>query len=174
LLFGAKSSRNPAAIIEERLMLISPAYAQGFGFGDPNGMMTTILPMVLVLVVFYFLMIMPQQRKAKEHRSMLAALRRGDRVVTGGGIVGTVAKVVSDDEVLVDIADNVRVRVLRSTITSVLAKTEPVAAKSDKDGRTEKDKDKEKDADRSGAEEPEKVAADGDKGKGSARRAAGK
>jgi preprotein translocase subunit YajC len=148
-------------------MLISPAYAQGLqgflGFSDPNGMVTTILPMVLVLVVFYFLMIMPQQRKAKEHRNMLASLRRGDRVVTGGGIVGTVAKVVGDDEVLVDIADNVRVRVLRGTITSVLAKTEPVAAKSDKD----------KDGDRGAAEEPEKVAADGDKGKGSARRAAG-
>jgi preprotein translocase subunit YajC len=149
-------------------MLISPAYAQGFS--DPSGMMTTILPMVLVLVVFYFMMIMPQQRKAKEHRNMLAALRRGDRVVTGGGIVGTVAKVVNDDEVMVDIADNVRVRVLRSTITSVLAKTEPVAAKSDKDAKGGK----EKDGDRGAGEEPEKVAADGDnKGKGSARRAAG-
>jgi preprotein translocase subunit YajC len=149
-------------------MLISPAYAQAMG--DVSSLLSSgIVPMVLVLVVFYFLMIRPQQQKAKEHRTMLSALRRGDRVVTGGGIVGTVAKVVSDDEVLVDIADNVRVRVLRSTITSVLARTEPVAAK------TDKDKDKDKDGgDRGPAiDEPEKVGADGDKGKGSARRAAG-
>jgi preprotein translocase subunit YajC len=145
-------------------MLISPAYAQSFG--DPNGLLSTALPLILMLVVFYFLLIRPQQQKAKEHRTMLSALRRGDRVVTGGGIVGTVAKVVSDDEVLVDITEGVRVRVLRSTISSVLAKTEPVAAKSDKD--------KDKDGDRETvADEPEKVAADGDKGKGSARRAAG-
>jgi len=149
-------------------MLISPAYAQFSGDTVSSMLSSGIVPMVLVLVVFYFLMIRPQQQKAKDHRNMLAALRRGDRVVTGGGIVGTVAKVVGDDEVLVDISDNVRVRVLRSTITSVLAKTEPVAAKSDKD------KDKDKDGDRdAGAGEPEKVAADGDKGKGSARRAAG-
>jgi preprotein translocase subunit YajC len=149
-------------------MLISPAYAQAMG--DVSSLLSSgIVPMVLVLVVFYFLMIRPQQQKAKEHRTMLSALRRGDRVVTGGGIVGTVAKVVSDDEVLVDIADNVRVRVLRSTITSVLARTEPVAAK------TDKDKDKDKDGGDRGPtiDEPEKVGADGDKGKGSARRAAG-
>ena len=146
-------------------MLISPAYAQITGDSVSSLLSSGIVPMVLVLVVFYFLMIRPQQQKAKEHRTMLSALRRGDRVVTGGGIVGTVAKVVSDDEVLVDIADNVRVRVLRSTITSVLARTEPVAAKTDKD----------KDGgDRGPAiDEPEKVGADGDKGKGSARRAAG-
>jgi preprotein translocase subunit YajC len=166
LLFRAKSGRNLPPIVEERLMLISPAYAQFSGESVSSLLSSGIVPMVLVLVVFYFLMIRPQQQKAKDHRNMLAALRRGDRVVTGGGIVGTVAKVVSDDEVLVDISDNVRVRVLRSTITSVLAKTEPVAAKSDKD----KDKDGDRDA---GADEPEKVAADGDKGKGSARRAAG-
>ena len=149
-------------------MLISPAYAQAMG--DVSSLLSSgIVPMVLVLVVFYFLMIRPQQQKAKEHRTMLSALRRGDRVVTGGGIVGTVAKEVSDDEVLVDIADNVRVRVLRSTITSVLARTEPVAAK------TDKDKDKDKDGGDRGPtiDEPEKVGADGDKGKGSARRAAG-
>lgn len=146
-------------------MLISPAYAQSLGFGDPNGLLSTALPFILVLVVFYFLMIRPQQQKTKQHRAMLDALRRGDRIVTGGGIIGTVAKVVSPDEVQVDIADGVRVRVLRSTITSVVAKTEPVPAKGDKD----KDRDKDEAAD-----EPEKVeAGGGDKSKGSARRAAG-
>src|SRR5205807_9958556 len=101
-------------------------YAQGFG--DPQAMMQ-FLPLVLIFVVFYFLLIRPQQKRAKEHKVMLGNLRRGDRVVTGGGIIGTVAKVVGDDEVTVDIADGIRVRVLRSTITTVLARTEPVAGK---------------------------------------------
>ena len=78
------------------------------------------LPLVLIFVVFYFLLIRPQQKKQKDHRTMLDALRRGDRVVTGGGILGTVSKVVSPEEVEVDLAPNVRVRVLRSTISSVL------------------------------------------------------
>jgi preprotein translocase subunit YajC len=75
-------------------------------------------------VVFYFLLIRPQQKRAKEHRDMLGNLRRGDRVVTGGGIVGTVQKV-ADDELTVEIAENVRVKVIRSTVTTVLARTEP-------------------------------------------------
>lgn len=96
--------------------------------GDANSLMQ-ILPFVLIFVVFYFFLIRPQQQKQKQLRSMLDALRRGDRVVTSGGIIGTIAKVVNDDEVQVDIADGVRVRVLRSTITSLLAKTEPASAK---------------------------------------------
>ena len=87
------------------------------------------LPLVLIFVVFYFLLIRPQQKKQKDHRAMLDALRRGDRIVTGGGILGTVSKVVSPEEVEVDLAPNVRVRVLRSTITSVLAKPDPAAAR---------------------------------------------
>jgi preprotein translocase subunit YajC len=113
-------------------MFISPAYAQALGDGTMQ-MVQQIGPLVLILVVFYFLLIRPQQQKAKEHKTMLASLRRGDRVVTGGGIIGTIAKVVSDEEILVDIAETTRVRVLRSTITAVTAKTEPVAPKSDKD-----------------------------------------
>ena len=113
-------------------MFISPAYAQGFGFGDPQAMMQ-FLPLVLIFVVFYFLLIRPQQKRAKEHKVMLTNLRRGDRVVTGGGIIGTVAKVVGDDEVTVDIADGIRVRVVRSTITTVLARTEPVGGKDKED-----------------------------------------
>jgi preprotein translocase subunit YajC len=107
-------------------MFITPAYAQGFA--DPQAMMQ-FLPLVLIFVVFYFLLIRPQQKRAKEHKSMLGNLRRGDKVVTGGGIIGTVAKVINDDEVQVDIAEGMRVRVVRSTITSVLARTEPVAGK---------------------------------------------
>ena len=101
-------------------MWISTAYAQGMGMFDQNALVQ-FLPLILIFVVFYFLLIRPQQRKAKDHRAMLDALRRGDRVVTGGGIIGTVARVDSPEEVTVDIADGVRVRVLRSTISSVIA-----------------------------------------------------
>ena len=112
-------------------MLISTAYAQGTGITgllDQNALIQ-FLPLILIFVVFYFLLIRPQQRKAKDHKTMLDALRRGDRVVTGGGIIGTVARVENPEEVTVDIAEGVRVRVLRSMITSVLAKPDPAAAR---------------------------------------------
>ena len=112
-------------------MLISTAYAQATGmqglFDSQNVMQ--FLPLVLIFVVFYFLLIRPQQRKAKDHRATLAALRRGDRVVTGGGIIGTVVRVDSPEEVTVDIAEGVRVRVVRSTITNVVAKPDPAATR---------------------------------------------
>lgn len=110
-------------------MLISPAYAQAAGGGIGGGGLEALLPLVLIFVVFYFLLIRPQQKKMKQHREMLAAVRRGDRVVVGG-IIGTVAKVASDTEVTVEIADGVRVRVVRGAITEVLSKTEPVKAES--------------------------------------------
>jgi preprotein translocase subunit YajC len=113
-------------------MLISDAYAQGTGITgifDNQSALIQFLPLVLIFVVFYFLLIRPQQRKTKDHKAMLDALRRGDRVVTGGGIIGTVARVENPEEVTVDIADGVRVRVLRSTISSVLAKPDPAAAR---------------------------------------------
>jgi preprotein translocase subunit YajC len=119
-------------------MLISPAYAQAAAGGGGSDVLVQIAPLALIFVVFYFFLIRPQQQKAKQQRSMLDAIRRGDRVVTGGGMIGTVAKVVNNEEVLVDLADNVRVRVVRSTISQVLAKTEPVAAK---DGKDESGKD---------------------------------
>ena len=104
-------------------MLISPAYAQsGGGGGD---MLTGLLPIILIFVVFYFLLIRPQQKKAKAHRELVAALRRGDRVVTAGGIMGTVARVSNEQEVLVEIAEGVRVRMVRSQITDVLSKPTP-------------------------------------------------
>ncbi|WP_333672873.1 preprotein translocase subunit YajC [Elioraea tepidiphila] len=101
-------------------MLISPAYAQA---GDPTGGLMSLAPLILIFVVFYFILIRPQQRKAKEHREMLAALQRGDRVVTGGGVFGTVIRVTPEsDEVIVEISKNpqLRVTVLKSTIQSVL------------------------------------------------------
>ncbi len=113
-------------------MLISAAYAQGTGITgifDNQSALIQFLPLVLIFVVFYFLLIRPQQKKTRDHKTMLDALRRGDRVVTGGGIIGTVARVENPEEVTVDIADNVRVRIVRSTITSVLAKPDPAAAR---------------------------------------------
>jgi preprotein translocase subunit YajC len=88
----------------------------------------SLLPLVLIFVVFYFLLIRPQQQKMKAHRAMLSAIRRNDRVLTGGGIIGTVTKVVSDTELIVEIAEGVRVRVERGTIAAVLSRSEPVAA----------------------------------------------
>jgi preprotein translocase subunit YajC len=101
-------------------MLISPAYAQ-----DAASLMAsaqTFLPLVLIFVVFYFLLIRPQQQQQKQLKTALSALKRGDRVVTGGGILGTVTKPpkAEDREIEVEIATNVRVNVLRETITQVV------------------------------------------------------
>ncbi len=111
-------------------MLISPAYAQGAG--DAGGGMLQLLPLVLIFVVFYFLLIRPQQKKMKTHRTMVGALKRGDKVVTGGGLVGTVTKVSDGSEVLVEIADGVRVKVVRHTIQEILTKPAPASKAGDK------------------------------------------
>jgi preprotein translocase subunit YajC len=103
-------------------MLISPAFAQAGGGAGGGFDIVALLPLVLIFVVFYFLLIRPQQKKVKQHQSMVQALRRGDKVVTGGGIIGTVAKIVSDSELAVEIAEGVRIRVVRSTISEVLTK----------------------------------------------------
>jgi preprotein translocase subunit YajC len=113
--------------------LISPAYAQ-----DMSGLLgsaTQFAPLVLIFIVFYFLLIRPQQQKQKEMRAMLVSLKRGDKVVTGGGIIGTVQRVpmvqdkdgkqIVSAEIEVEIAPNLRVTVLRETIASVIS---PVAA----------------------------------------------
>ncbi len=97
-------------------MLISPAFAQtagapGFGFEQ-------MLPLVLVFGIFYFLLIRPQQKRAKEHKAMLSGIKRGDRIVTGGGIVGTVTKTL-DNELTVEIAENLRVKVTRETVLGI-------------------------------------------------------
>ena len=107
-------------------MLITPAYAQSAaGSGD---FLIQILPFLLIFVIMYFLIIRPQQRRLKEHREMVAALRRGDTVVTGGGLIGKVTKV-EDDELQVEIAQGMRVKVIRSTITDVRSKSQPVGGK---------------------------------------------
>ncbi|MBL6935676.1 MAG: preprotein translocase subunit YajC [Alphaproteobacteria bacterium] len=106
-------------------MFISDAFAQTAGAAEPS-ILQMFLPLILIFAVFYFLLIRPQQKKMKEHNAMLDAVRRGDRIVTGGGIVGTVARV-NDNELSVDISEGVRVTVMRGTVADVLTKTEPVA-----------------------------------------------
>jgi len=92
------------------------------GAGDPFGI---LLPMVAVFAIMYFLVLRPQQNRAKQHQEMLKAVRRGDVVVTNGGLVGKITKVVDDDQVEVEVADGVRVRQVRSMIADVRSKSEP-------------------------------------------------
>jgi preprotein translocase subunit YajC len=113
-------------------MFVSPAFAQTGTEAVGPGALEAFLPIILIFVVFYFLLIRPQQKKMRQHKEMLSAIRRGDRVVTGGGIIGTISKVVDDNEVVVEIADGVRVRVQRGLISGVLAKTEAADSESGK------------------------------------------
>lgn len=83
------------------------------------------VPLILIFAIMYFLLIRPQQKKVKEHQKMVEALRRGDQVVTQGGLIGKVSKVKDDNEVEVELAENVKVRVVKTTIAQVLSKTEP-------------------------------------------------
>ncbi len=88
------------------------------------------IPLILIFGIMYFLLIRPQQKKLKQHQAMVAALRRGDQIITQGGVMGKVTKVKDDGEVEVEIAKGVNVRVVRSTIATVVNKTEPAAANS--------------------------------------------
>ena len=108
-------------------MFVTPAFAQGSPFGgDGSSMFIQMLPFVLIFVIMYFLILRPQQKRVKEHAELVKNLRRGDTVVTSGGLVGKVTKVVDDEHIEVEIADGVRVRHLRSMVSGVRAKGEPV------------------------------------------------
>lgn len=111
-------------------MFASPAFAQAAAApGSPVSTLMSFVPIFLIFVIMYFLMIRPQQKKLKEHKAMVTGLRRGDQVVTSGGLIGKVTRV--DDqknEIEVEIAPNVRVRVVRSTVSQVVSKTEPAEA----------------------------------------------
>ncbi len=104
-------------------MFISPAYAQTAG--DAGSLISTIIPFVLIFAIMWLLLIRPQQKKMKEHRAMVEGLRRGDQVVTAGGLIGKVSKVKEDGEIEVEIADGVKVRVVKQTVSAVMSKTEP-------------------------------------------------
>jgi len=100
-------------------MFISEAMAQSAGGG--SGFLIQIAPLVLIFAVFYFLLIRPQQKKMKEHRSMVESLSKGDKVVTAGGLLGTISKIEDDRIASVEISENVKVQVVRSTITEVIS-----------------------------------------------------
>lgn len=107
-------------------MFVTPAYAQAAG--GAAGAFTSFVPLILIFAIMYFLLIRPQQKKLKEHKGMVEALRRGDQVLTQGGILAKVVKVHDDGVLEVEIAEGVKVRVLRHTIAQVMSKTEPTAA----------------------------------------------
>lgn len=108
-------------------MFISKAYAaSAIGGAGASGMLFQLFPILLMFAIFYFVVFRPQQQRVKEHKELINNVRRGDTVVTSGGIIGKVTKVVDEHEVLVEIADNTRVRILKGTISDVRAKTEPV------------------------------------------------
>ena len=111
-------------------MLISQAWAQGAGGGGTD-FIVQLFPLLLIFVVFYFLLIRPQQTKMKAQREMLGSVKRGDRVVTGGGIIGLVTKVISDNELQVELAEGVRVRIIKQTITDIVARGESVRGAKD-------------------------------------------
>ena len=108
-------------------MFITPAFAQGASpFGGEGGMLMSLLPFVLIFVIMYFLILRPQQKRVKTHQEMVKNVRRGDTVVTNGGLVGKVTKVIDDDQIEIEIADDVRIRQMRSMLADVRAKGEPV------------------------------------------------
>lgn len=92
---------------------------------DGAGAFAQLLPLILIFAIMYFLLIRPQQKRVKEHQKMVEALRRGDQVVTQGGLIGKVTKVKEDNEIEVEVSENVRVRVVKNTVAQVLSKTEP-------------------------------------------------
>jgi len=104
-------------------MFITPAYAQAAG--GANNTLISLLPFLLIFVILYFLVIRPQQKKVKEHKDMVSSLRRGDTIITSGGLVGKVTKVASDAEVVVEIAKDVKITVIRNMIQEVRSKGEP-------------------------------------------------
>ena len=106
--------------------MITPAFAQGIGGGGSGDVILQLVPFLLIFVIMWFLIIRPQQRRAKEHQDLIKNVRRGDTVVTSGGIVGKVTKATDDPELEVEIADGVRVKLVRSMISEVRTRGEPV------------------------------------------------
>ena len=108
--------------------MITPAFAQGAPAGGGSDMILQFVPFILIFVIMWFLIIRPQQRRVKAHQEMIKNVRRGDTVVTSGGIVGRVTKVTDDPEIEVEIADGVKVKLMRGMISEVRTRGEPVKA----------------------------------------------
>jgi len=106
--------------------VITPAFAQAAAGGGTNDMLMSLVPFVLIFVIMWFLIIRPQQKRVKSHQEMIKNVRRGDTVVTSGGIIAKVSKVIDDAEIEAEIADGVRVRLVKSMIQDVRSKSEPV------------------------------------------------
>lgn len=106
--------------------MITPAFAQGFGGGGTNDILMSLVPFVLIFIIMWFLIIRPQQKRVKTHQEMIKNVRRGDTVITTGGIIAKVSKVVDDTEIEAEIADGVRVRILKGMVQDVRSKGEPV------------------------------------------------
>jgi preprotein translocase subunit YajC len=146
-------------------MLISPAFAQAGGAAGGSDMFIQLMPLLLIFVVFWFFLIRPQQKKAKEHREMVSNVRRGDQVVTGGGMMGKVTKVIDENTVQVELAENIRVKIISSTLQDVLAKGAPVAGGKG-EGKAEKKSDNDAGDDgKNGEEAPAKKSLFGFGGK---------
>ena len=107
-------------------MFSTSAFAQGLGGGGEGGMLMSLLPFVLNFVIMYFLILRPQQKRVKSHQELVKNVRRGDTVITNGGLIGKVTTVVDDDQIEIEIADNARIRQVRGMISDVRAKGEPV------------------------------------------------
>lgn len=108
------------------LLVITPAFAQGLGGGGSGDLVLQLVPFLLIFVIMYFLIIRPQQRRVKEHQELVRNVRRGDTIVTTGGIVGKVTKATDDPEIEVEIADGVRVKLVRTMISEVRTRGEPL------------------------------------------------
>ena len=114
-------------------MFITPAFAQAAAAGgDTNSMLMSLLPFALIFVIMYFLILRPQQKKVKDHAELVKNIRRGDTIVTTGGMVGKVTKVVDDEQIEFEISDGVRVRQMRTMIAGVRTKGEPAKDKAEK------------------------------------------
>jgi preprotein translocase subunit YajC len=109
----------------EEAMFITPAYAQGAPAGGSD-MLVSLLPFIAIFVIMYFLILRPQQKRVKAHAEMVKNLRRGDTVITNGGVIGKISKVIDDHEVEVEIADGIKIRQVKQMVTEVRAKGEPV------------------------------------------------
>ena len=107
--------------------MITPAFAQAAGTPGGGEMFMQLMPFALVLIIMYFLLIRPQQRRVKAHQEMVKNLRRGDVVILNSGMIAKVSKVIDDNEIEAEIADNVRVRVIRAMVAELKSKTEPAA-----------------------------------------------
>ena len=115
-------------------MFVTPAFAQGSlgslfgggGAGGDGGMLMSLLPFALIFGIMYFLILRPQQKRVKQHQEMVKNVRRGDTVITNGGLIGKVTKVIDDDQLEIEIADDVRIRQMRQMVSDVRAKGEPV------------------------------------------------